>query len=417
MKKFEYPNKLNIIFDKLNNYHIKPIIVGGFVRDFFLGIDSKDIDIELYGVDSLQKVEKILQEFGKVNSVGKSFGVSKLLYEDLDLDFSLPRSDSKTAAGHKGFTVLVNPHLDFKSAAKRRDFTMNTIAYDVLHQNILDPYNGIDDLNNKLLQAVDLEKFGEDPLRVLRAVTFAARFNLTIEKNLFALCKDLIEKDVLKELPKERIFQEIKKILLLVAKPSQAFVLLQKLSGFKFFTEFSSLDENVFSSLLASLDCAKIYSEQTECQNRVPLLVAVLCCNFSHVERLSFLNRLTSDKTLTQNVLTLTNLSFDLQNITNYTVYKLAKEVNIKLYLLYLYALYPQKKSAVMELEQRAKKLTVLEKKLKPLLQGRDLIKTGLKPSKAFAFLLNEIYELQMKEELRTKEEALKWLERRVILS
>ncbi len=417
MKKFEYPNRLNIIFDKLNNYHIKPIIVGGFVRDFFLGIDSKDIDIELYGIDSLEKVEKILQEFGKVNSVGKSFGVSKLLYEDLDLDFSLPRSDSKTAAGHKGFTVEVNPHLDFKSAAKRRDFTMNTIAYDVLHQNILDPYNGIDDLNNKLLQAVDLEKFGEDPLRVLRAVTFAARFNLTIEKNLFALCKDLIEKDVLKELPKERIFQEIKKILLLVAKPSEAFVLLQDLSGFKFFTEFSSLDEKAFSSLLASINRAKIYAQLTECQNRVPLLLAVLCCNFSHAERDSFLNRLTSDKTLTQNVLTLTSLSFELQDITNYTVYKLAKEVNIKLYLLYLYALYPQKKSAVMELEQRAKKLAVLEKKLKPLLQGRDLIKAGLKPSKAFASLLNECYELQMQEELRTKEEALKWLERRVVLS
>ena len=416
MKKFEYPNKLNIIFNKLNSYHIKPILVGGYVRDFFLGIDSKDIDIELYNVDSLERVEKILKEFGKVNSVGKSFGVCKLLFCGLDLDFSLPRSDSKTAQGHKGFVVAVDANMDFKSAAKRRDFTMNTIGYDVLTQEILNPYNGIRDLNNRCLQAVDLETFGDDPLRVLRAVTFTSRFNLKIEKNLFILCRKLIEAGSLQELPKERIFEEIKKVLLLVHKPSKAFILLQKLSAFTFFTEFTTLNTDEFSTLMTSLDNAKVYAVQTERENRLTLLLAVLCHKFSHAERISFVKKLTQEKNFTQNIIRVTNISFDLQNITNYTVYKLATEVNIKFYLLYLYALYPQKKSAVSELEQRAKNLGVLEKKLDAFLEGKDIIKAGIQPSKLFSSILYEAYNLQMKEEIKTKQEALNWLYRRTII-
>ena len=101
----DYPNKLNIIFDKLLINSIKPIIVGGFVRDFLLKIDSKDIDIELYGISSFEKLEHILEEFGDVNSVGRSFGVCKLKVDDLDIDFSFPRIDSKIDKGHKGFDV------------------------------------------------------------------------------------------------------------------------------------------------------------------------------------------------------------------------------------------------------------------------------------------------------------------------
>ena len=417
MKKFEYPYKLNIIFDKLNNYHIRPIILGGYVRDFFIGLDSKDIDIELYGVDSLEKVEKILREFGSVNSVGKSFAVCKLHYEDLELDFSLPRKDSKTAEGHKGFHITVDTDMDFKTASRRRDFTINTIAYDIISQEILDPYNGIHDLNNKILKAVDLQSFADDPLRVLRAVSFVARFNLTIEKNLFALCKNMIEKGVLKELPRERIFNEIKKILLLSPKPSKGFELLQKLSGFQFFTEFEVLDKKKFLLLLNALDRAKVYSQETECDNRLTLFLAVLCSQFSYKDSLSFFTKISSDKKLLQEMLTLHNVLFDLDNITNYELYKLATQVNIKLYTLYLLALYPEKEPAIRKLEKRAKKLGILEQKLQTLLRGKDLIEAGLSPSKEFSTLLNEAYELQMQERIQTKEEALKWLHRRVVLS
>ncbi|HIP14674.1 MAG TPA: CCA tRNA nucleotidyltransferase, partial [Sulfurimonas autotrophica] len=111
-----YPQSLNTIFNKLYKYHIQPVIVGGYIRDALVDIPSNDIDIELYGIDSLQKVEKILQEFGKINSVGKSFGVCKLLYKNLDLDFSLPRKDNKIASGHQGFQIIIDTHLNFKTA-------------------------------------------------------------------------------------------------------------------------------------------------------------------------------------------------------------------------------------------------------------------------------------------------------------
>ena len=88
---FDYPKYLNIIFDKLNNNGIKPIIVGGYLRDFFLDISSKDIDIELYGITSFKQLESILEEFGSLNNVGKSFGVCKLSLKDCEIDFTLPK--------------------------------------------------------------------------------------------------------------------------------------------------------------------------------------------------------------------------------------------------------------------------------------------------------------------------------------
>ena len=137
----EYPDKLNILFDKLENHDIRPIIVGGYVRDFFLKKPSKDIDIELYGVKSLKQLEGILEEFGSVNNVGKSFGVCKLSLNDLDIDFTLPRRDNKIAPGHSGFLIEFDNTLDFTTASSRRDFTMNAIGFDIKKQKFLDPYN------------------------------------------------------------------------------------------------------------------------------------------------------------------------------------------------------------------------------------------------------------------------------------
>ncbi|MDF1878921.1 CCA tRNA nucleotidyltransferase, partial [Sulfurimonas sp. SAG-AH-194-C20] len=197
---FEYPKKLDIIFDKMYSLGIQPIIVGGFIRDKILHTDSKDIDIELYGLDSLEILENTLQEFGHINTVGKSFGVCKLEFYDLDLDFSLPRTDSKVAAGHKGFHVTTNKNLDFKTASSRRDFTINSMGYDVKEKKLLDPFNGQKDIQNKILRSVDIEKFAQDPLRILRGIQFSSRFNFVLDEKLLTLFKILIEKKALQEL-------------------------------------------------------------------------------------------------------------------------------------------------------------------------------------------------------------------------
>jgi len=231
----DYPNILDKIFDKLDKCNAKPIIIGGYIRDFLLHIDSNDIDIEVYNISTFEKLENILKEFGDVISVGKSFGVCKLSLKDISLDFTLPRIDSKIESGHSGFSVKIQKNLDFVTATSRRDFTINAIGYDVLNKRILDPFNGIDDLKSKTLKMVDADSFIEDPLRVLRAVQFCARFNLKMDKELFLLSKRMVETNMLLELPKERIHEENKKLLLKSPSPSLGFRVLKELNALKYF--------------------------------------------------------------------------------------------------------------------------------------------------------------------------------------
>ena len=251
---FDYPKYLDKIFDKLNQNSIKSIIVGGYIRDKFLNLNSKDIDIELFGVSTYDELEKILQEFGEVNTVGKSFGVCKLSLKTLDLDFTLPRRDNKIAAGHCGFEIIIETTIDFKTASSRRDFTMNAIGYDLIEKKLLDPFNGQEDIKNKILRAVNIDTFSEDPLRVLRAVGFASRFNFRLDNSLFLLCKNMCEKNLLAELPKERIYTELEKILLKSNKPSSAFLLLKELNALVYFSPLNTLDNNDFLNVLDALD-------------------------------------------------------------------------------------------------------------------------------------------------------------------
>ena len=111
--------------------------------------------------------------------IGKAFGVIKFRDDEgNDYDFSLPRRDSKTGEGHTGFDVQVDPNMSPKEAASRRDFTFNSIAYDPLTNELHDYYGGKNDLENKILRATDMEKFGEDPLRVLRGMQLISRIGI-----------------------------------------------------------------------------------------------------------------------------------------------------------------------------------------------------------------------------------------------
>ncbi|MGK0256571.1 MAG: tRNA nucleotidyltransferase (CCA-adding enzyme), partial [Arcobacteraceae bacterium] len=163
--------KINDIFlekvlDKIIEHNAIPILVGGCVRDSFLNLEVKDYDVEVYGLNTLEELEEMLEEFGSVNLVGKSFGIVKLSTATMEYDFSFPRLENKIADGHTGFDVVINGHLDFKEATKRRDFTINSIGYDYKNKNYLDPFYGIKDIEKKLLRHIDDDTFIEDPLRV-----------------------------------------------------------------------------------------------------------------------------------------------------------------------------------------------------------------------------------------------------------
>lgn len=184
-----------------------PYVVGGFVRDKILGLDSKDLDIEVHGL-SADKVAQTLRSLGKVDEVGKSFGVLKITYNGEDLDVSLPRTDSKTGTGHTGFDVSVDPHMGIEKALARRDFTINSIAMDS-RGNVVDPYSGAQHMSEKRLVAVS-DAFSEDPLRVLRGVQFAGRFGMTLDQGTAALSRKLL--DEVDKLPLERVWGEFEKI-------------------------------------------------------------------------------------------------------------------------------------------------------------------------------------------------------------
>ncbi len=402
-----YPDKLNIIFKKLKDSGIKAIIVGGFIRDSLLGIESKDMDIELYGVTSFAQLEHFLKEFGRVNIVGKSFGVCKLKFYDLDLDFSLPRRDNKVDSGHRGFDTKLYSNLDFKAAASRRDFTINAIGYDVEEEKLLDPFKGADDLRDKILRAVDLKSFIQDPLRVLRAAQFCARFNLIIEQDLFLTCKEMVSKNMLNELPKERVFEEIKKLLLKSKIPSIGFRLLKEF-GTDIYTDNLHVADEIAKQLTANN------------QTNLVLMLAGLCYNFEQKDTEDFIIKLSDEKELLDRVIKLTQANSEIENlrvenINDYLLYKLATKVNIEELLILSSSIYFAKNNSEVysvgeEIYKRAKELNILKKKLPALLSGKELLKFGLKPSPKFSEILDKAYEAQMQGNFKSYDEALLWL-------
>ncbi len=196
----------------------KGLLVGGYVRDMFFNIVPKDIDVEVFGIES-DLLESIASKYGKLVEVGKAFGILKLYIGDgVEIDLSLPRIDSKIASGHRGFEVKTNPFMSIEEASKRRDFTINSMSFDPLTAELYDPYNGIKHLEEKKLAVTDEERFKDDPLRVLRGVQFAARFDLKPDEQTLRIFKEMVP--LLAEISKERILDEWSKLFLKSTKPS-----------------------------------------------------------------------------------------------------------------------------------------------------------------------------------------------------
>ncbi len=196
----------------------RALLVGGSVRDVYFGKIPKDYDLEIYGLES-EKVEEIVSKFGKINDVGKSYGVLKVSFgQGIDIDVSLPRKDSKVQEGHKGFHTNTNPYLSIEEASKRRDFTMNALAADPLNCELFDFFGGLQDIKDKRLRITDKERFVEDPLRALRAFQFIGRFGLKLEEEDFKIIKELAPQVKLE--PEDRIREEWKKLLTKSEHPS-----------------------------------------------------------------------------------------------------------------------------------------------------------------------------------------------------
>jgi tRNA nucleotidyltransferase (CCA-adding enzyme) len=271
----------------------RALIVGGWVRDRLLGLDSKDIDVEVYGLPAAS-LRDLLEGFGRVDTVGESFTV----YKVGGLDVSLPRRESKVGRGHKGFAVTGDPALSFDDAFRRRDFTVNAIGWDPLTSDYIDPFQGREDLGRRTLRAVDPATFGDDSLRVLRAIQFAARFEFTIDAGTAALCRTL----PLDDLPHERIWGELEKLLLRAARPSIGFTWARELDvTTKLFPELHALidcpqepewhpEGDVWTHTLMVVDQARSRIDDLSHACQVALMLGAACHDFGKPATTAFID-------------------------------------------------------------------------------------------------------------------------------
>lgn len=453
--KIKLPPIIKTISDELSKQNYKAILVGGCVRDIFLDLPIKDYDIEVFGLEDIEILENVLSKFGKVNLVGKSFGVLKFKYKGDEYDFSLPRCEEKTGIGHKGFSIVCDSRLDFEGAAKRRDFTINAMGYDIANNKFLDPFGGLDDIEHKKLKAVDKNTFIEDPLRVYRAAGFCSRFEFGMEHDTFLLCIDMAKKDEFAALPKERIFVEFKKILLKSPKPSIGFELLKQMGVIEYFRELYDIigvpqnplyhpEGDVWMHTMMVIDeMAKLKSGNEKFD--LKLMFAALCHDLGKATNTQmhdgvlkaighedasveltkkFLYRLTNEHGFISSVLPLVKhhekpIIYFSNHAKDTTIRKLSAKVKISdLVILSKADFLGRATKEVLNsrfeagewLLKKAIELGVENAPPKQFLQGRDLIARGLKPSKYFGEILRQIYDKQLNGEIRSKEEAFLYL-------
>jgi tRNA nucleotidyltransferase (CCA-adding enzyme) len=244
-KIIQHNRELKNIFEEIYQQGGRVLLVGGAVRDCLMGCIGSDLDFEVYHL-TFNHLQDILQKFGKVSFIGKSFGVLRL--HNLNADWSIPRTDSY---GRKP-EVTLNPNMSFKDAFRRRDITVNAMGIDIASFELIDPYNGITDLQHKIIRSPDLTFFIQDPLRLFRVMQFAARFEMQVDASLNQVCETMDISDV----SPERIWQEFSKLFLKSQKPSLGFKWLAQIKRLDEFFPGTVFDQNLYDSLdcLASQD-------------------------------------------------------------------------------------------------------------------------------------------------------------------
>ncbi|MBW8865333.1 MAG: HD domain-containing protein, partial [Verrucomicrobia bacterium] len=417
----------------------------------------KDFDLEVYGVD-YEALAKGLSVHGRVDLVGKSFGVIKFSSQQGgQWDFSLPRRDSKMAAGHKGFQVEFDPNISPKDAASRRDFTINALMFDPRTGEYLDFFGGREDLEKKILRHTSAA-FVEDPLRVLRGMQFAARFDLTPAPETVKLCRSIV--NTFPELAVERVGMEWFKWAATSRRPSAGLRFLKDTGWLKHFPEIAALDGtpqdpewhpegDVFTHTCHCCDAMAELPEwraADEATRRV-LMFAILAHDFAkpqtthkaeregrmrivspgHEEQggplaEAFLTRINSPNEIKERVVPLVMHHLaHLQTSSARSVRRLANALQpatIEELCLVMTADHfgrPPKPRVVHEgitvLRAKAEELRLRDAAPKPLLLGRHLIARGLKPGAQFGKLLDEAFEAQLEGAFTDLAGAEKWLD------
>ena len=424
------------------------LLVGGCVRDAVLGIHPKDADAEVYGI-AAQSLEGLVGQFVRVSLVGKSFGVLKA--HGVPLDISLPRREIKTGVGHKDFLVAADPFLSAEEAAARRDFTINAISWDPLTGETVDPFNGLSDLKAGILRHTSA-RFAEDPLRVLRAMQFLARYDLRIAPETLEVCRQLS----MEGLSRERVCEEWQKLLVKGQQPSRGLSFLRESGWIRYFPELEALigcpqdpawhpEGDVWAHTLHALDAFARRRIGDDWEDFIVGL-AVLCHDFGkpattareddgHIRSLGhdqageaptrlFLARLTEQKEIVESVVVLVThhmriLDLFRSQAGDSAIRRLAGKVKRLDRLVRVddadrrgrppieWGESPQGQWII----ERAQALAIKDSAPKPILLGRHLIARGLTPGLAFKKILNAAFEAQLDGEFAELTSARQWLD------
>lgn len=434
----------------------RALLVGGCVRDALMQRSAKDWDLEVYGV-APERLREILDRFGPVNVVGEAFTVYKL---GAHLDVSIPRRERKSGRGHRAFVIEGDPSMTFEDAARRRDFTINAILQDPLTGELIDPFGGQKDIDAHVLRAVSAETFVEDSLRVLRAAQFAARFEFQIDDDTVALCRTMD----LTDLPAERIWGELEKLLLRAQRPSIGLDWLSKLGALEqVFPEIQTLigvpqdpewhpEGDVFVHTLLVVDRARELIDDLPYARQVTVMLAALAHDFGKPPTTEFLEGHWRSRGHEEAGVEPAHRFLDrinIHTIDGYDVrrqvvalvrehlkpgefYKKRDEVGEGAFrrlarrcepdLLYRVARsdslgrnadwVPREKWYGAEAQEwflrRAKELDVEKRPPDPLLLGRHLLELGLQPGPAMGEITRAVYEMQLDGRVRTLEDAIK---------
>ena len=449
------PEKVMALARVIHDAGGRALLIGGCVRDQLLEIEPKDWDLEVYKL-APARLREILDSFGSVNAVGEAFTVYKLGH---DLDVSLPRRERKSGRGHRAFVIEGDPAMSIEDATRRRDFTINAILQDPLNGELLDPFGGRADIAARVLRAVAAETFIEDSLRVLRAAQFASRFEFQIEPETVALCRTMD----LSDLPAERVWRELEKLLLRSRRPSVGLNWLRELGATeKMFPEIQSLidvpqdpewhpEGDVFIHTLLAVDRARELIDDLPHARQVTVMLAALAHDFGKPPTTQFLEGRWRSRGHEEAGVEPTTRFLDRINvhtIDGYDVrqqvialvrehlkpgefYKKRDEVGEGAFrrlarrcepdLLYRVAKadslgrnadwVPRDKWYGSEAQewfvQRAKELNVEQRPPDPLLLGRHLLELGVQPGPRMGEITREVYEMQLDGRVRTLDDAI----------
>lgn len=450
------PEKVLVIARAIRDAGGRALLVGGCVRDTLMGKSAKDWDLEVYQLGP-ERLREVLEQFGTVNAVGEAFTVYKLGH---DLDVSIPRRERKSGRGHRAFVIEGDPSMSVAEATRRRDFTINAILEDPLSGELIDPFEGQKDIENRVLRLVSMDTFAEDSLRVLRAAQFASRFDFDIDQQTVELCQSID----LSDLPAERLWGEMEKLLLKSGRPSVGLHWLKELRVVsKLFPEIASLvsvpqdpvwhpEGDVFVHTQLVIDRARELIDDLPYPKRVTVMLAALAHDFGKPVTTEFIDEHWRSRGHEEAGVAPTTSFLDRINIHTIDGYDVRSQVialvkehlkpgeffkkrheigegafrrlarRCEPDLLYRLAKadslgrnadwVPRENWYDSEAQEwfigRARELEVEQTAPAPILLGRHLIEMGVEPGPKMGEITRAIYEMQLDGRVRTLEDAQK---------